>query len=315
MKRKCSVVIAAFNEESSLILLLNQLVEQLELLVKEKQITDYEILFVSDGSTDNSVPILKQEIKTRPYCKLIVLRRNCGKSYALAAGFRQVTGDIVFTLDADLQDDPADLPRFICKLDEGYDLVCGWKRHRQDPLEKILPSKLFNYVTSKIAGIRLHDFNCGFKAYKRKVIDTIAVYGEFHRYIPVLATRYGFKVTEIPITHHKRPFGKSKFGWERYLRGLFDAMSVWFLSKYALCPMYFFGKVALLLVATGGILCIYGVLSSAYIMAGLATLIGIVGAAIILSLGFIANLLLDHLQQVAPNGDCIEEIVEPPHEQ
>jgi len=163
----------------------------------------------------------------------------------------------VITMDADLQDDPKEIPHMIEKLEEGYDLVSGWKQKRHDPLEKRLPSKLFNKVTSSLSGVHLHDFNCGFKAYRKEVVDSIDVYGELHRYIPVLAYRKGFQITEIVVEHHAREFGKSKYGFERYLRGLFDSMTVAFLGKFYDRPMYFFGKIGLILCLLGGGICGY----------------------------------------------------------
>lgn len=158
-------------------------------------------------------------------------------------------------MDADLQDDPIEIKNVIRKIDEGFDLVSGWKVNRLDPLEKRLPSKLFNKVTSKLSGVTLHDFNCGFKAYRREVVDSLDIYGELHRYIPVLAYRKGFRITEIPVHHNKRKFGKSKYGMERYLRGLFDSVSVSFISKYYDRPMYFFGRIGLTAFAVGFLLC------------------------------------------------------------
>ena len=176
---------------------------------------------------------------------------------ALESGFRNAHGTIVITMDADLQDDPVEIPNFIAKIDEGYDLVSGWKEKRQDPLEKRLPSKLFNKVTAKLSGVQLHDFNCGYKAYRKEVIDAIDVYGELHRYIPVLAHRKGFRIAEISVHHNKRQFGKSKYGFERYLRGLFDSLTVAFLGKYYDRPMHLFGRGGLLCGLAGGIICIY----------------------------------------------------------
>ena len=172
---------------------------------------------------------------------MISFRKNFGKALAFETAFRNVNGNIVITMDADLQDDPKEILQFINKINEGYDLVSGWKRDRHDPLEKRLPSKLFNKVTSNLSGIKLHDFNCGYKAYRKEVIDAIDVYGELHRYIPILAYRKGFRITEIVVKHHKRQYGKSKYGFERYLRGLFDSMSVAFLGRYYDRPMHLFG--------------------------------------------------------------------------
>lgn len=294
-----SLVIPVFNEEGALNNLYDEIALSLQYLINNKNIADYEICFVSDGSTDNSEQIIKKLIQKDNRVFLICFRRNFGKSRALQAGFRRVKGDVVITLDADLQDDPKEFKNFLSKIEDGFDLVSGWKFNRLDPLEKKLPSKLFNFVTSKCSGIALHDFNCGFKAYRREVVDNLNVYGEFHRYIPVLALRNGFKVTEIPVEHHKRTFGKSKFGAERYLRGLFDAISALFLLKYWDRPMYFFGKIGLILFAVGMLICSYltSLWFSGYSIGGrpllvLGVLFILIGVQAIL-IGLVANIIVD----------------------
>lgn len=246
MSRLISFVIPVYNEEESLRPLYEQIMQNIPAEC------DAEIIFVNDGSTDESVKVIKEIHDEDKRVHLISFRKNFGKAMALESGFRNVHGEIIITMDADLQDDPMEIPHFIAKIDEGYDLVSGWKENRKDPLEKRLPSKLFNKVTSKMSGVHLHDFNCGFKAYKREVVDAIDIYGELHRYIPVLAYRKGFRITEISVHHNKRQFGKSKYGFERYLRGLFDSLTVAFLGKYYDRPMYLFGKVGLMLGLLGG---------------------------------------------------------------
>ena len=244
---------------------------------------------------------------------LIAFRKNFGKAAALQAGFRNSKGDIVITMDADLQDDPKEIPRFIEKLEEGYDLVSGWKKERHDPLEKRLPSKLFNRVTAHLSGVHLHDFNCGFKAYRREVVDSIDVYGELHRYIPVLAYRKGFRITEITVEHHAREFGKSKYGLERYLRGLFDSMTVAFLGKFYDRPMYFFGKIGLVLCVIGGVICAYltalwcmgqGIGSRPLLLLGVLFLI--LGVQMF-STGFIGDMLVDATYHDRYNESHIKE--------
>lgn len=252
-----SILVPVFNEEESLPKLYQTLLENIEKAKGGGLISDYEIWFINDGSTDGSENRVRELLKQDKRVHLIAFRKNFGKAAALQAGFRHCSGDIVITMDADLQDDPEEIPNFIKKLDEGYDLVSGWKFNRLDPLEKRLPSKLFNKVTSSLSGVALHDFNCGFKAYRKEVVKSIDVYGELHRYIPVLASRKGFRITEIPVKHHKREFGKSKYGFERYLRGLFDSFSTSFLSKFFDRPMYFFGRLGLALLAVGMIICVY----------------------------------------------------------
>lgn len=257
MERILSVVIPVYNEEQALWELYGELAKQIHAAIQQGLISDYEVIFVNDGSTDKSKEFITEIIATDPHVYLINLRKNFGKSEALQTGFRHVGGDIIITMDADLQDDPAELIHFIQTLDNGFDLVSGWKFNRQDPLHKRLPSKLFNAITSILSGIKLHDFNCGYKAYRREVTDSIDVYGELHRYIPVLAKQNGFNITEIKVHHRKRKFGKSKFGWSRYQRGFFDSLTTTFLLRFHDKPMYFFGKIGLLALLTGFVICIY----------------------------------------------------------
>lgn len=257
MERKLSVVVPVYNEEESLEELYSRILENVNICMKENLFIDFELLFVDDGSTDASVDKMLQLRKKDSRVKLIIFRKNFGKAAALQAAFINASGDIIITMDADLQDDPIEIKNFINEIDMGgYDLVSGWKINRLDPLEKRLPSKLFNKVTSKMSGINLHDFNCGFKAYRREVVKSLNIYGELHRYIPVLAYRKGFKIGEIPVHHSKRKYGKSKYGVERYLRGLFDSISVSFIAKYYDKPMYFFGRIGLTMFGIGFLLCL-----------------------------------------------------------
>ena len=312
--RKLSIVIPAYNEEDSIKPLYDEIEASVAKLIKNHKIQDYEILFVNDGSSDNTEKnIVKLTADKR--VKLISLRKNFGKSKALQVGFQHICGDIIVTMDADLQDDPAELANFIAKLDEGYDMVSGWKFNRLDPLEKTLPSKLFNFVTSKVSGIKIHDFNCGFKAYRKEVVKSLNIYGEFHRYIPVLALRNGFKITEITVKHHKRQFGKSKFGMERYLRGMFDAVSALFLLKFYDKPMYFFGKIGLGLFMVGFLICSYltALWFAGYAIGGRPLLI--LGVLFILvgfqsfSLGLIANIIIDNVDKRGNNDVLISKTV------
>lgn len=315
MTRTLSIIIPVFNEEDSIKPLLSQITSNIAKLLDEKTINDYEIIFISDGCTDKSEHIIKKEITQNKHIKLIVFRANFGKSRALEAGFKFANGDILITMDADLQDDPKEINRFIKKIDEGYDLVSGWKYNRLDPLEKKLPSKLFNWATSKFSGISIHDFNCGFKAYRKEVAKNISVYGEFHRYIPVLAKRNGFKMSEITVEHHKREHGKSKYGHERYLRGIYDALSAWFLLKYYERPMYFFGKIGLILSCIGGILCAYlttlwfqGQSIGTRPLLLLGVMLILIGAQFI-SLGLIANIIVDKSKEKTEDLTYIKEII------
>lgn len=314
MNRMLSIIIPVYNEEESIPDLLKCLKTNINNLLKKETINKYEIIFISDGSTDGSEEIIKKQIKQDSNIKLIVFRSNFGKSQALEAGFKQATGDIIITMDADLQDDPKEIERFIDKMDEGYDLVSGWKKNRFDPLEKRLPSKLFNWVTSKFSGIEIHDFNCGFKAYRREVVKSVSVYGEFHRYIPVLAKRNGFKVSEIPVKHHKREHGKSKFGYERYLRGIYDALSAWFLLKYYERPMYFFGKIGLILSGIGGLICTYltflwfqGERIGTRPLLLMGVMLILIGVQFI-SFGLLANIIVDQSKKKITEDLYIKEI-------
>lgn len=207
----------------------------------------FEVIFIDDGSTDESwLEMSRLAEQNSGTIKAIKLRRNFGKAFALSTGFNECQGDIIFTMDADLQDDPTEIPKFLDKITEGYDVVSGWKNNRQDPLSKTLPSKLFNKMTAKLTGIALHDFNCGFKVYRKEVLDGIKIYGELHRYIPVLAHELGFISTEVSIKHNKREFGVSKYGWERYARGLVDLLTVLATTRYLKKPGHLFGGLGVL---------------------------------------------------------------------
>lgn len=243
---KLSVVIPCYNEEESL----PELYEKLEASMQAMG-ADYEYIFVDDGSTDATVGVLRELRSRSPRVNIISFRRNYGKSAALAVGFREVTGDVVFTIDADLQDDPMEFAALLKRIGEGADLVSGWKESRQDPVSKTLPSKLFNSVTSLMSGIKLHDFNCGLKAYRRDVVGAVTIYGELHRFIPVLAAWEGFKVEEIPVQHFKRKYGQSKYGARRFLNGFFDLITVMFVTRRALNPLHFFGRIASVLFTLG----------------------------------------------------------------
>jgi glycosyltransferase involved in cell wall biosynthesis len=212
----------------------------------------FEVIFIDDGSRDGTAQRVRAARERDPRVKLVRLRRNFGKAAALCAGFDHCAGRIVITMDGDLQDDPEEIPRFLAALEEGdLDLVSGWKRRRQDPASKRLPSRLFNWVTRRLAQVDLHDFNCGFKAYRREVLGEIAVYGELHRYIPVLASRRGFAVGEIQVAHHPRRHGNSKYGWDRFYKGLLDLITVLFITRYTRRPLHLFGAAGLTFLILG----------------------------------------------------------------
>jgi glycosyltransferase involved in cell wall biosynthesis len=241
-----SVVIPAWNEAESLPELQRELAASLESLGHA-----WEVVYVDDGSRDGTDEVLARLAADEPRVRCAVLRRNFGKSAALATGFRLARGEWVATLDADLQDDPAELPRLIAALEGGLDLVSGWKQQRKDPITKTLPSRLFNAVTSAVAGLRLHDYNCGFKLYRREVIEAIEIYGEFHRFIPALAHWRGFRVGEVPVRHRARRFGRSKFGASRFINGFLDLLAAAFISTSALKPLHVFGRIGLMSLAVG----------------------------------------------------------------
>jgi glycosyltransferase involved in cell wall biosynthesis len=231
-----SVIVPVFNERDSLVELHGELCRVLAALG-----CPHEIILVDDGSTDGSLSVLRTIQSSDVHVVVVELRRNFGKATALQAGFQFAKGDVVITMDGDLQDDPNEIPRFLEMLEDGFDLVSGWKKSRQDPLTKTVPSRLFNFATSLLTGIPLRDFNCGFKAYRREVVERLDLYGELHRYIPVLAHAKGFRVGEIPVRHHARRYGESKYSFERFLRGAFDLLTVLFLSRFRRRPLHLFG--------------------------------------------------------------------------
>lgn len=248
-----SVVVPLLNEDKSL----RELAQSInEAILK----TDYthEILFVDDGSTDRSWSIIQQLAESSGHIKGIRLRRNYGKSDALQAGFDASTGNYIVTLDADLQDDPNEIPELIARLKRGADLVSGWKKKRHDPLTKTIPSRFFNTVTRWATGIKLHDFNCGLKAYKREVVDNIHLYGEMHRYVPLLAKWNGFnRIEEKVVQHHPRKYGKTKFGLSRFMNGFLDLVTLLFINRYIQRPMHFFGLFGVLFLFVGVIINLY----------------------------------------------------------
>ena len=249
-----SVVVPVFEEEESLEVLCSELDEVLRILEFES-----EVIFVDDGSRDDSFSVLERLSERYDFVRAIRFRRNYRKAAALAAGFREARGDVVVTMDADLQDDPREIPNLLSKLDEGFDLVSGWKKNRLDPITKTVPSKLFNRVTSIVSGVRLHDFNCGLKAYRREVAEDALpyLYGELYRYLPAIAHWAGYRVGEIPVGHRKRRFGRSKFGTRRLLNGFLDLLSITFVVRFMSTPMHLFGSLGLLSTFGGAAICGY----------------------------------------------------------
>jgi glycosyltransferase involved in cell wall biosynthesis len=246
-----SAIIPLLNEEESLQELHRRLADTLTPL------GNWEIIFIDDGSTDRSLELLRNVHSDDSRVKVISFRKNYGKSAALNAGFKAAKGKYLVTLDADLQDDPAEIPNLVRKLEEGYDLISGWKKKRQDPFGKTFPSRVFNLMVSLFSGLRLHDINCGLKIYRRAVIEGMPVYGEMHRFLPALAHWDGFRVGELEVKHHPRKYGHSKFGASRFIKGFLDLISVMFLVRFAKKPMHLFGFAGVVLGLAGFVILAY----------------------------------------------------------
>jgi len=295
-----SVVVPVYNEERSVELLYDEVGSALDPLGRA-----WEIVFVDDGSTDGSFGALTRLHARAPSVRVVRLRRNFGKAAALAAGFAQAGGDVIVTLDADGQDDPAEIPRLLAKLDEGFDLVSGWKTRRRDPWRRRFLSRVFNTVTGWISGVRLHDMNCGLKAYRAEVVKGLALYGELHRFLPVLAYERGYRVAELPVNHRPREHGRSRYGLERYLRGFFDLITVTFMGRYRHRPLHLFGGLGLALGGIGFLVCVYLTvlwLSGSAIghrpLLTLGVLLVVVGMQF-LSLGLIGEMITTHHEERA----------------
>jgi glycosyltransferase involved in cell wall biosynthesis len=306
-----SLVIPVFNEADSI----EPLVAEIDAALGAAGIA-FEVVFVDDGSTDGSFDAMARLAAARDDVRVVKLRRNFGKAAALAHGFEAVRGDYVVTLDGDRQDDPGEIPGLLARLDDGYDLVSGWKQSRQDPLNKTVPSRFFNWTVRRTSGIPLHDFNCGLKAYRREVVETIHIYGEQHRYIPVVAAQAGFRVTEQPVSHRRRTAGKSKYGWQRYLRGYLDLLTVLFLGRYQHRPQHLFGGIGSLLILIGVLIEVY--LSVDKLVFGnaigqrplllLGALFIIVGVQL-LSLGLIGELIANSRARGGPDDAQVAFVV------
>ena len=244
-----SLVIPVFNEEGNLDALHEKLTQSLAELD-----LPYEIIFVDDGSKDGTWSLIRRLQAQDNRVLGLRHRRNFGKARALSHGFAAAAGSAIITMDGDLQDDPDELPKFIDTLNNGYDLASGWKQRRQDPLGKTAPSKVFNWTVRKVTGVQLHDFNCGFKAYRSDAAKSIRLYGELHRFTPVLANAEGFRIAEIPVKHHPRTWGESKYGWSRLLKGFLDLFTVYFLTEYRQRPMHLFGLPGIISALIGGLI-------------------------------------------------------------
>src|SRR5437773_1656129 len=247
-----SVVVPVHDEERTVALLFDELQAALDPLGQP-----WEAVFVDDGSTDGSFGALTRLHNAQDNIRVVRLRRNFGKAAALAAGFANAEGDVVVTIDGDLQDDPTEIPRLLAKLDEGFDLVSGWKAHRRDPITRRALSRIFNWVTGRVSGLRLHDLNCGLKAYRAEVVQGLRLYGELHRFIPVLAHYRGYRIAELPVNHRPREHGRSRYGVERYIRGFLDLLTVSFIGRYRHRPLHLFGGLGLVLGAIGVAILVY----------------------------------------------------------
>ena len=276
---------------------------------------DYNIIFIDDGSKDASFARMCELAGQDKKVQVIKFQRNFGKAAAIQKGFDIAKGDVVITMDADLQDNPKEIKNFLQKLDEGYDMASGWKKKRFDPLGKTLPSKLFNFVVSRFFGMRLHDYNCGFKAYKKKVVKNLNIYGEMHRYIPVLAKSLGFSCGEVIVEHRKREHGKSKYGFERYLRGFLDFLTIRVITKYKRSPIYFFGGIGFLLTLAGVGICLYLVYIKYFLVEGisgrpllmLGVLLSVIGVQFI-SIGLICELMV-YLKGGKSDGVVVDKFI------
>jgi glycosyltransferase involved in cell wall biosynthesis len=306
-----SVVVPVRNEERSVALLYDELDSALQPLG-----TPWEAVFVDDGSDDGTFAALNRLHAAHDGVVVVRLRRNFGKAAALAAGFAQARGEVIVTIDGDLQDDPAEIPRLLVKLDEGFDLVSGWKARRRDPLRRRLLSRIFNAVTRWISGVRLHDMNCGLKAYRAEVVRGLRLYGELHRFIPVLAHHRGFRIAELPVNHRPREHGRSRYGLERYLRGFLDLLTVSFIGRYRHRPLHLFGGLGLALSVAGtGILLYLTVVKIRGEAIGqrplliLGVLLVVVGLQVF-SLGLITELITSHHEERASERERAEALID-----
>ena len=273
-------------------------------------------MFVDDGSSDGTFAALTRLLGANDNVRVVRLRRNFGKAAALDAGFVEATGDVVVTIDGDLQDDPSEIPRLLAKLDEGYDLVSGWKTKRRDPLTRRIPSRIFNTVAGKVSGVHLHDLNCGLKAYRAEVVEGMQLYGELHRYIPVLAHYRGYRVTELPVNHRPREHGRSNYGVERYVRGFLDLLTVTFMGRYRHRPLHLFGGLWLLAGTMGFAILVYLTIVK---LAGhaigqrplltLGVLLIVVGIQL-LSLGLLSELITSHHEERTGGADRTARLVD-----
>lgn len=307
---KLSFIIPVRDEEKNIL----KLVEEISAAVKKIR-QNFEIIFVDDGSTDQTYKVIKSISRKNHNVRAVRLRGNCGKSAALSVGFSKARANIIFTLDGDLQDNPKEIPLFLQKISEGYDLVSGWKKKRYDPLTKTIPSKIGNFLTRSLTGVKIHDLNCGFKAYRKEVIKNLNLHGELYKFIPIIAYKQNFKVTEVIVGHRPRIFGKSKFGWERNLKGILDLITVVFLTGYLRRPGHFFGTIGFAFFLPGFLIGLYitylrltlGTIDYRYPLLFLGALLMIVGIQFI-STGLLAEMIENSRQSQNFENYIIDEI-------
>lgn len=312
MKTRLSFVIPAKNEEKNLNILYGELLKVLGHLGKS-----FEIIFVDDGSVDRTFEVMRNLHQKDKRVKVIKLRGWFGKSTALQIGFEHASGEIIFTMDADLQDNPKEIPNFLKKLDQGYDMVSGWKKKRYDPISKTLPSKIGNFFTRLLTGTKIHDLNCGFKAYRKETTQNLNLYGELYRYIPVLAEKQNFVVGEIVVSHQPRKFGKSKFGWQRNIKGFLDMLTIVFLTGYLKRPAHFFGTLGLISFFFGFLIGVYitylrlttGSVQYRYPLLFLGMLLMIIGVQLVTT-GLLAEMLLRINQKKSLKNNEIKELLD-----
>lgn len=309
-KRDLSFVIPIKDEEETIQKLSDEIIRICKRIKKS-----YEIIFVDDGSVDQSFRLIKRLSKKNRNIRGIKLRGNFGKSIALSAGFSKTNANIIFTLDGDLQDDPKEIPLFLKKLNEGYDLVSGWKKRRHDPISKTLPSKLGNSLTRFLTGVKIHDLNCGFKVYKKSVVQNLDLHGELYKFIPIIAQKQNFKISEVEVEHHPRLFGKSKFGWERNLKGLLDLITIVFITGYLRRPSHFFGTLGVLFFIPGFLIGLYitylrltlGTIDYRFPLLFLGALLMIVGVQFV-STGLLAEMVIITRTKIDTDSFIVERV-------
>lgn len=312
MKRKkmVSFVIPAKDEAESVFTLYSAIIE-----VAKKEKYNFELIFIDDGSVDDTLKVLKNLKRGDKRIKIISHRGNFGKSIALQNGFALAQGEIIITMDADLQDNPLEIPKLLEKIESGYDLVSGWKKKRYDPIGKTLPSKIGNWTTRLLTGIEIHDLNCGFKAYRKEVINNLNLYGELYKYIPVIAMKQNFKIGEVVVSHKSRRFGKSKFGWTRNIKGFLDMLTVVFLTSYFRKPSHFFGGLGIASFFLGFVIGLYitylrlttGSIQYHHPLLFLGILLMIIGVQLV-STGLLAEMMI-FTQQKIDYKSTIREII------